>query len=281
MVLTLALILLCGAVLAAYAARVARSGRPELARLGPSPGTALLPGKLVEAFYWAMHAPVRALVWLGVSPNALTYASLFLCVVSGPLIATGHFTEAAVVVITGAALDAMDGMVARARRMDSPAGALLDSCLDRAADAAPFVGLAVFYRHHVATLLIPLLAMVAASLLSYTRAKTDGHGLKLPSGLMRRHERVVYLAGSLLLAPLAPELSFTPGVFYPLGLVGPVIIAVVGTVAACLLIARAQAALLNLSPAPSRSYPAPKAPHLSPGASRQTGSTQRERRSVG
>ncbi|WP_410962049.1 hypothetical protein, partial [Salmonella sp. SAL4359] len=66
--------------------------------------------------------------------------------------------------------------------MASASGAVLDSFVDRAADAAPFVGLAIFYRGHVATLVIPLAALVASSLVSYARAKADGLGLVLPNG---------------------------------------------------------------------------------------------------
>jgi CDP-diacylglycerol--glycerol-3-phosphate 3-phosphatidyltransferase len=246
--ITLAALLMCTAVLAAYAVRVARSGRASHPRLGASPGSALLPGWLVEAFYWAMHAPARLFVRLGVSPDALTYLSLVLSASSLPLLAWGEFPAAAIVIIAGATLDAMDGMVARARGVASPAGAVLDSCVDRVADAAPFIGLAIFYRHDVVTLVLPLFAMVSSSMVSYARAKSDGLRLALPNGLMRRHERVVYLCGPLLVAPLAPTLPLTGDVPYPLALLGVVIIAVVGALAAVVLISRTRAALSGKAP---------------------------------
>lgn len=260
MALTLAALLLCisATVLIAYAARVVRSGRAAHPRLGPSPGSALLPGWLVEAFYWAMHAPARALVSLGVSPDALTYASLSFCAASLPLTATGHFVEAAFVIVVGATLDAMDGMVARARGVASPSGAVLDSFVDRASDAAPFVGLAIFYRHHTATLVVPLAAMVASSLVSYARAKADVHKLVLPNGFMRRHERVVYLCVSLLGAPLLPEAPILGGVVRaPLLLFGVGIVAIASTVASILLVARTRAALRASDVEASRA-PAPR-----------------------
>jgi len=241
--ITLVAVVLCTAVIVAYAARVVRLGRARHPRLGASPGSVFLPGWLVEAFYWAMHAPARTLVRLGVSPDMLTYASLVFCGASLPLAALGWFPEAAAVVVVGAVLDAMDGMVARARNVASPCGAVLDSFVDRAADAAPFVGLALFYRHHVATLLIPLAALVASSLVSYARAKADEHGLKLPNGVMRRHERVVYLSASLLCGPLLPWAPMLGGVRYPLTLVGVAMIAIVGTGASILLVSRMRAAL--------------------------------------
>ncbi|MRG90667.1 CDP-alcohol phosphatidyltransferase family protein [Polyangium spumosum] len=230
-------------MVASYATRVARSGRAAHPRLGPSPGSALLPGWLVEAFYWAFHAPGRALVALHVSPDACTYASLVFCCASLPLAATGRFAEAAAVIIVGAILDALDGMVARARGIASPSGAVLDSFVDRIADAAPFIGLAIYYRHNVVSLVIPLAAMVASSLVSYARAKADQHGLVLPNGLMRRHERVVYLSASLFLGPVIPYTQALGGIPRPLTLLGVGLVAVVGTVASFVLVARTRAAL--------------------------------------
>jgi len=243
MVITLAALLLCTVVVASYATRVARSGRAAHPRLGPSPGSALLPGWLVEAFYWAMHAPGRALIAMHVSPDACTYASLVFCCASLPLAATGRFAEAAAVVIVGAVLDALDGMVARARGIAGPSGAVLDSFVDRIADAAPFIGLAIYYRHNVLSLVIPLAAMVASSLVSYARAKADQHNLKLPNGLMRRHERVVYLSASLFAGPIIPYTDVLGGMPRPLTLVGVSLVAIVGAGASFVLVARTRAAL--------------------------------------
>jgi len=276
--ITLAAILLCVTVLSAYAGRVIRVGRASNARLGPSPGSAFLPGWLVEAFYWAMHVPARLLAWSGVTPDMITFTSLGLCLLSLPLAAVGRFAEAAAMIVLGAVLDAMDGMVARSRGLASQAGAVLDSFVDRASDAAPVIGLALFYRRHTVTLLVPLLGLVGSSLVSYARAKADGHGLALPNGVMRRHERVVYLSISLLVAPLVPFSPMLGGVRYPLTLLGIAVVAVLSTVASILLVARTRDALRardlsstptavaehdvtpSPSPAQSRSCQAPKAP---------------------
>ncbi len=266
MVITLVALLLCTMVVAAYATRVARSGRAAHPRLGPSPGSALLPGWFVEAFYWALHAPARALLWMHASPDALTYASVVFSGASLPLAATGRFAEAAAMVIVGAVLDAMDGMVARARGVASPSGAVLDSFVDRIADAAPFIGLAIYYRHNVLSLVVPLAALVASSLVSYARAKADQHKLVLPNGLMRRHERVVYLSASLFAGPLIPYTNVLGGMPRPLTVLGVGLIALVGTVASFVLVARTRAALRdprlamakNASPAAARKGAEPR-----------------------
>jgi CDP-diacylglycerol--glycerol-3-phosphate 3-phosphatidyltransferase len=241
--ITLTAILVCTSVLVAYGVRVAKLGRAELPRLGDSPGSALFPGWLVEAFYWALHAPGRVLIGLDVSPDTLTYLSVIVSVASLPFAATGRFAYAALCVLLGAALDALDGMVARARHCASSRGAVLDSFVDRLADAAPFAGLAVFYRGHPLTVLVPIVAMTASSLVSYARAKADIYGLHLPNGLMRRHERVAYLSLSLLIAPVAPTMGITGAVPYPLTLAGLALIALVGFSAAVTLVRRTRAAL--------------------------------------
>jgi CDP-diacylglycerol--glycerol-3-phosphate 3-phosphatidyltransferase len=220
-------------------------------RLGASPGSALIPGWIVEAFYWSFHAPARALVRLGVSADALTYASLGLSLISLPLLATGRFGAGAAVLTVGAVLDALDGMVARARGSASPAGAVLDSFVDRISDAAPLVGLAIFYRGSAAALSVPLSAMVASSLVSYARAKADIYRLSLPNGVMRRHERVAILVAALLLGPLAPRTSVTGGLPCPVTLAGVAMIAAFGLVAGVLLVRRTRAALAGVTTAPA------------------------------
>jgi CDP-diacylglycerol--glycerol-3-phosphate 3-phosphatidyltransferase len=242
-ILPVAALLLCTAIPASYAVRVLRSGRPTHERLGPAPGSALCPGWLVEAFYWALAAAGRALGRLGVDPDVITLASLACSLLSLPLIAMGRLPEGALAVAVGGGLDALDGVVARARGRATAAGAFLDSVVDRASDAAPFVGLAVFYRGATGTLLVPLAALSASSLVSYARARADAHGLTLPSGVMRRHERIAYLVLSLLSAPLVPRASIAPGVACPVTLLGVAFIAAAGLSAAIVLVRRARAAL--------------------------------------
>lgn len=258
-------ILVCTAVLGGYGLRVARLGRPAMPRLGSSPGSALIPGWAVEAFYWSFHAPARALIRLRVDADTLTYLSLVLSLAALPLAATGRFGTAAAVLVVGAVLDALDGMVARARGTASPAGAVLDSCIDRISDAAPYIGLAIFYRHDALALAVPLLAMVASSLISYARAKADIYNLSLPNGLMRRHERLAYLIVAFVVGPLWPTLGVTGDLPYPIILAVAAVIGVVGLGAGLVLVQRTRAALLArassaTAPAPSATAPAAEQP---------------------
>jgi CDP-diacylglycerol--glycerol-3-phosphate 3-phosphatidyltransferase len=167
----------------------------------------------------------------------------------------GSFGPGAALIVLSAILDALDGMVARSRGGASRAGAVLDSCVDRISDAAPLIGLAVFYRAHPAALAVPLAAMVASSLVSYARAKADIYQLALPDGLMRRHERIAYLTGALIFGPIVPTLGVTGALPFPLTLAGVAWIAGVAWVAGLRLIQRTRAALAAVdacaAPAPS------------------------------
>ncbi|AUX43197.1 uncharacterized protein SOCE26_046410 [Sorangium cellulosum] len=236
-------ILICTAVLGAYAVRVARHGRPVMPRLGVSPGSALLPGPVVEAVYWSFHAPARALVRLRVSPDTLTYLSLALSLACAPLLASGRFRTGAALLVAGAVLDALDGMVARAGGRASRAGAVLDSCVDRLSDAAPLIGLALFYRERAAWLAVPLVAMVASSLVSYARAKADIYRISLPNGLMRRHERIAYLVAALVFGPAVPAARWTGALPFPITIAGVAFVACVGLAAGLRLVQRTRASL--------------------------------------
>ncbi|AUX23085.1 uncharacterized protein SOCEGT47_036040 [Sorangium cellulosum] len=253
-------------MLGAYAVRVARHGRPAMPRLGASPGSALLPGPVVEAFYWSFHAPARALARLGVSPDALTYLSLALSLACAPLLATGRFRTGAALLVTSAILDALDGMVAREGGKVSRAGAVLDSCVDRLSDAAPLIGLALFYREHAAALAVPLAALVASSFVSYARAKADIYRVSLPNGLMRRHERITYLVAALVFGPAVPATRLTGALPFPLTLACVALIAGVGLAAGARLVRRTRAAL---AAADAARLPDPKATSRGEGGARR------------
>lgn len=247
--LAVALLVVFVGVAGAYAARIVRSGRQRdtrLSRLGRSP---FLGSFIVESFYWAMHVPGRAFVRLGISANAITWTALVLSIASAPAAASGRLALAGTLVLVGALLDALDGMVARETGNSSRAGQLLDSVLDRYADAAPLVGLTLLYRFSVPQMLVPLLAIVGATMLSYVRAKGEALALDLPSGAMRRHERVVYVGAGFIFGPIfTPYLGAPYGILHPVTLGTVALVAVVSNVAAVKLFAHARATLSGTLP---------------------------------
>jgi CDP-diacylglycerol--glycerol-3-phosphate 3-phosphatidyltransferase len=222
---------------------------PRLARVGRSP---FLGTKVVHAFYWALGLAGSACVHLRLPADVLTWTALALSLGSVPAAATGRLGLAGALVLVGAVFDVLDGMVARTNGTSSRAGGLLDSVLDRYADVGPLVGLAVLYRFSVWQMLVPLAAIVGATMTSYVRAKAESFGLELPSGAMRRHERVVYLGLALLVGPWATPLLGAPaGVLHPLTLAIVGLVAVASNIAAIRLFIEARRAL-QPQPVPPR-----------------------------
>jgi CDP-diacylglycerol--glycerol-3-phosphate 3-phosphatidyltransferase len=209
----------------------------------PPPGTetdvarARLRGTIWERLPSAQLLYVGCLVagrWLGrrgVTANALTYASLILAVGAGIAAAMGHVGAAGLLVLVSGLCDMLDGVVARATGTQSSFGALLDSTVDRLTDGLPLLGLVVAYSAHGPVASIPALAMLGGFAVSYVRARAESLGAKLPSLFMRRPERVVLLAASLLSAQALPDdLVFAPVLLAGLSLMA--VLNVVGVVAA-------------------------------------------------
>ena len=82
----------------------------------------------------------RALIWLRVGPNAVTLLGLALAGVTASLIAMDHLLLGGLMLIVSAGLDSIDGAVARMSGKASPAGALLDSVVDRVAEGVVLFG---------------------------------------------------------------------------------------------------------------------------------------------
>jgi len=235
-------------VLAAYAVRVAVAGRALDPRVQRESSTVLLGRFPIEAFHWALRGVGRTVSRTGVSPDTLTLISLVVSCASLPLAALGLLPAAGAALLFGAAFDALDGIVARERGVASDAGEVLDAVVDRYADAAPLLGLALFYRASVPALLLVLMALLGSMLVSYVRAKSEAMSLSLPGGLMRRHERIAYLTAGLLLGPLLHLASVS--VQAPVTLLAVAVVAVVSNIAAVSLTRAARVALVQAGRGP-------------------------------
>jgi phosphatidylinositol phosphate synthase len=144
-----------------------------------------------------------------VTPNALTTAGVSLCLAAAVLV---YFEQqdkflfywlGALVFVVGSLLDILDGALARAGGKTTPFGSFLDSTLDRVGEGAMLGAIAlVFSRHGNEVALAATVAAIAGSfLVSYTRAKAEGLGLRGDVGLGSRAERVVVITAGLVLAP--------------------------------------------------------------------------------
>lgn len=148
----------------------------------------------------------RFLHALKFTPNSITLLGFAVCVVSAYLVGANLLLLGGVVFLLGGALDLFDGALARLTGKTSSFGALLDSVFDRLGEAALFVGLGIYAlraglgdRQLLLFITVLLLALIFSQGVSYLRARGEGLGVFIRSGLMTRPERVVLLGVGLLI----------------------------------------------------------------------------------
>jgi CDP-diacylglycerol--glycerol-3-phosphate 3-phosphatidyltransferase len=145
-----------------------------------------------------------ALYRLGVHPDAVTITGTLLVTFGAVLIAAGQLTGAALLLLLALPFDALDGAIARAMQRQTRFGALLDSTLDRYADAVIFAGLGYYFavQMQLELLVLAFAALVGSYGVSYVRARAEGIGVDVKIGLFSRVERI----GVILLMLLWPAL---------------------------------------------------------------------------
>jgi phosphatidylglycerophosphate synthase len=105
---------------------------------------------------------------------------------------------ALLVLLIGTLADTLDGQIAKAAGGGTRLGAFLDSTIDRVADGALFVGAAAAGATLGQPLLLwsSLIALVAAFLVPYVRAKAESLGVSASVGPAPREARIViFLVG--------------------------------------------------------------------------------------
>jgi CDP-diacylglycerol--glycerol-3-phosphate 3-phosphatidyltransferase len=138
---------------------------------------------------------VRAIGRLGVHPNTLTVVGMLLQAGVGVVFGLGHITLGGWLLLIVAPIDVLDGAVARVAGKQSRFGAFLDSTLDRLSDAALILGLTAHYLRQGPSIEVALLltSLVAAMMVSYTRARAEALGFPCKVGLLTRMERIVLI----------------------------------------------------------------------------------------
>lgn len=192
------------------------------------------------AFAWARDAIARRLVAMGVKPDHLTVAGFIFTLVAGVFLAMGaadrfgpgglwgHWLAsrdpesvgispwnlwAGLFLFLCAAMDMLDGAVARIGRQATKFGGFLDSTLDRFSDFAIYAGIAVSYawRGNVTYTLLAMLCICHAFAISYTRARAEDLIDRCRVGFWQRGERTA----AVLIAVLSfniPALLWQQGV---------------------------------------------------------------------
>jgi len=151
--------------------------------------------------YYFTQPVLQLLARTGITPSAITWLGFLLTAGAAALIITGHLFAAGFVVLVGGFFDMLDGALARHKGQVTRFGALLDSTLDRLAEAVLLLGILVLYAREqlFAPILLVCAALVGSLLVSYIRARAEALGLECEVGLFTRPERVIVLALGLLL----------------------------------------------------------------------------------
>ncbi len=150
-------------------------------------------------------APIgRKLQQIGVSPDAITIVGVTMAASCAVAIATDHFPLAVLLLALTGLPDALDGAVAKAGGRAGPRGAYFDSVADRLSDGLLFAGCGWYFisTDQPDLVMLPFALYIAASLVSYQRAKAESLGFHAKGGLMERAERFVALGFGLLFSNL-------------------------------------------------------------------------------
>ena len=171
--------------------------------------------RLQQGIYTVIDPFVRGLIWLGLTPNAITTIGLLLNIgVAALFIAGAEKTNHGYLSFVGSGgalilfagiFDMLDGQVARIGKMSSKFGAFYDSVLDRYSEMFMFLGVCYFLvaHHYFLSSLFAFFALIGSMMVSYTRARAEGLGIECKGGLMQRPERVVIMGVSALACGIA------------------------------------------------------------------------------
>ncbi len=142
-----------------------------------------------------------ALAKTGLTPNMITVTGFAGALVASVLVARGQFLAGGLVMLAAAALDLLDGILARATGRVTAFGGVFDSVADRLSEAAVLAGLLFYFssRGQREETILVFAAVVGSLLVSYVRARAEAAGVELREGLFTRPERVIVLGVGLII----------------------------------------------------------------------------------
>lgn len=148
---------------------------------------------------------VRPLATLGLTPNMATLIGLLLNGVAAAILASGSLRLGGLALLIAGLFDMVDGALARVTNKKTTFGAFFDSTIDRYSEGLTLLGVIIFALRqppmptHTWEVALAYVAALGSVMVSYTRARAEGLGLTLKTGLMARPERVLLLAGGLII----------------------------------------------------------------------------------
>ena len=157
--------------------------------------------KLKERIQQLMVGEARLAHIVGLTPNRVSLIGVLAALFSAYFYWNSSSNDAfliaaALLLLASGFLDALDGVLARSYDQVTQFGGFLDSLLDRYADTLVLVGIIGGWlaADSPPWLLAGLAALTGSLLVSYSRAKAEGAGVKMETvGLAERAERIIIL----------------------------------------------------------------------------------------
>jgi phosphatidylinositol phosphate synthase len=149
-----------------------------------------------RAFWTKIVSPIaNLLIRLGVSPDAVTLVgTLGVCAGALVFFPQGMLLTGVLVITAFVFSDLIDGHMARTTGRVSKFGAFWDSTLDRVADGAIFIGLALYFAWEEPSklyLVLCLVCLLMGSVTSYARSRGETLGFSVKVGIAERADRLV------------------------------------------------------------------------------------------
>lgn len=162
--------------------------------------------------YRTIDPIIKLFLRIGITPNMITFIGLFINILAAvvfiyaaeKLDRSDHriVGVAGAVILFAGLFDMIDGRLARVGNLDSKYGALFDSVLDRYSEMIMFLGICFYlvsYKYFLSSL-FAFIAMIGSIMVSYTRARAEGLGVKMADiGFMQRPERILLIGISAIL----------------------------------------------------------------------------------
>jgi phosphatidylglycerophosphate synthase len=161
----------------------------------------LIPAGIRDGVRKIMAVIARGAIALRLTANIITVLGLVPAVLGGVAFARGQVRLGGLFLLISGVVDMLDGAVARVSGGESRFGALLDSTIDRYAEIAVYLGLAILYRGSIETLTGVILALCGSLMVSYVKARAEGLGLSCNVGMLQRPERLVILMVGAFIGP--------------------------------------------------------------------------------
>lgn len=210
-----------------YALGSARRGKD--ARDVENRGSFVLGSFARSWFYWFIRPVENLALAVRLGPLFFNLLGVAFGVLAAVLFSMGEVNLGGWAVLMGGVADIMDGRIARALGVANKRGAFLDSTLDRFAEFAAFVGLAVLFRDSQLALVLVVTALGGSLLVSYARARGESVGVVCKVGIMQRAERLLLLGFGGILDPAVAAWFGRPTGTLLVPVLGLVAVGTVGT----------------------------------------------------